>query len=504
MPEPTREEHPRWFGWAALIAFAGAWAVMAWYLSLHVIAAANSDAATVMLAGWDVFHGNPLLHGWQLTADPFWTSDALVFGALASVAGLSETVMRIEVVAVAVAVLVLGLRIATVDARHRLLAGIPVVLVLSLAPATFLSLFLSPVVHVMTVGYCLAAFLLLRRPTRGRATGAAVVLALAVMGDALAYAVGVLPVALVAAVGLTRTSLRRPSLWRLGAAAVGAALAVAVLHLVRALGGFEVAAPLQTAPPSAWLHNLIGWGPQLARSDIGGARLLVCALGVAACLGLFVAGTFRRSAPADEWSAGVLAAGAFGGLALFVYVALPRLGEPEARYLTPTVIFAAVAAGLALGRVALPTVASRVLVAAAAAGLAVAAVRPVQVATGPVAAHPDLRVIGWLEARHLTHGIAPYWDAASLAVASGNRVQPRPVITVDGRLQFRRYNTRADWFAAQPRFLVYEDRFTRAHGGELDPASAVAAFGRPTETAVVGRFHVMVWPRTHPLPVWLG
>jgi hypothetical protein len=504
MAEPARVQRRSLLVPAAFVAFGAAWAVLAWYLSRQVAAHPNSDAASVMLVGWDMFHGNVLLHGWQLTADPFWTSDALVFGAVASVIGLSETVMRVEVVAVAVAVLLLALRLATVDARRRLLAAVPVVVVLCLAPTAFRSMFLTPVVHVMTVAYCLAAFLLLRRPSRARAVGAAVLLALAVIGDAAAYAVGVLPVAVVALVGLARPTLRRLSVWRLGAAVVGAGAGFAVLHLARALGGFTLAPPLQTPPPSLWPHNLFRFAPMLARQDVGGARLVLCAAGVVACLVLFLIGTFRRSPVADEWSAGVLAAGAFGGLALFVYVALPQLGTPEARYLTPTVIYAAVAAGVALGRVAVPARAAWALTAMAAVGLVVAAVGPVRSTTRPLSPPASGPVLDWLEAHHLVDGIAPYWDASSLVVASGNRVRPRPVLTVDGQLMARRYNSKAAWFDTPPRYLVYEDQFTSAHGGEVDLASAVAAFGPPVQKVTLGRYHVMVWHRTHPLPAWLG
>lgn len=503
MPAPTGRQRSSRALTVAFAVFVGAWAVMAWYLSLHVFVTANSDAANVMLVGWDVFHGNVLLHGWELTADPFWTSDALVFGALASILGLSDTVLRIGVVAIAVAVVALAVRMATIDARHRLLAAAPVIVVLCFAAPTFRSLFLAPVIHIMTTGYCLAAFHLLRRPSPTRAATAALVLALAVIGDAAAYPIGIAPIAVVALVGLFRSQLRRAAAWRLGAAASGAVVAVGVLHLTRALGGFQPAPALPTAPPALWAHNLFRWGPQLARLDVGAPRLALCAAGVAACLWLFLAGAFRRS-PSDQWAAGVLAASAFGGVGLFVYVALPNLGDPEARYLTPTVIFSAVAAGVALGRVTLPQVAHRAATAAAAVGLAVAAIWPVQVTTEPVAANPYLPVIDWLRAHHLVHGMAPYWNASSLAVASGNRVQPRAVMTVHGRLEHRRYNARLDWFDPLPEFLVWQDQFTTAHGQELDPASAVAAFGPPSETVTVGGFHVMVWTHSHRLPVHLG
>ena len=44
-------------------------------LSQHAVPN-NSDSSTIVLEGYAMVHGNPLLHNWSLSLDSFWTVDA--------------------------------------------------------------------------------------------------------------------------------------------------------------------------------------------------------------------------------------------------------------------------------------------------------------------------------------------------------------------------------------------------------------------------------------------
>lgn len=89
---PSRRGWPRaaaWAGWTALTALLG---IVIARLSQQV--PLNSDQASSVLEGWAMGHGNPLLGGWTLPADGFFTSKLPLLAVLERFQGLTPDVVH--------------------------------------------------------------------------------------------------------------------------------------------------------------------------------------------------------------------------------------------------------------------------------------------------------------------------------------------------------------------------------------------------------------------------
>jgi len=141
-------------------------------------------------------------------------------------------------------------------------------------------------------------------------------------------------------------------------------------------------------------------------------------------------------------------------------------------------------------RIAAPRRAALAVVAAAIAALlplTAAAARPVAPAEGAALAT-------WLEAHHLTYGIAAYWDASDVTYDSDNRVQVRAVISDGKRFSPYYWETKAPWYSA----AQHDATFAIADiPPTVDVKSTVADFeryfGQPAETYRVGAQVVLVY-----------
>ena len=67
-----------WYALAGIILFCA-------YLRLSSTYAENSDMANVLLMGWDLLHGNPLLHGWRMSDVSFYPTELVQYALLESV-----------------------------------------------------------------------------------------------------------------------------------------------------------------------------------------------------------------------------------------------------------------------------------------------------------------------------------------------------------------------------------------------------------------------------------
>lgn len=99
----------------------------------------------------------------------------------------------------------------------------------------------------------------------------------------------------------------------------------------------------------------------------------------------------------------------------------------------------------------------------------------------------------WLQARHLDSGIGDYWTANITTMATSGRVRVRAVATSCGRYAPYAWEAKKSWFEPPNRatFLVIE---THIPAGDAEtPATAIAQFGKPRQTAVIGGYEVLVW-----------
>jgi hypothetical protein len=77
-----------WYGVAGFVLFCG-------YLRLSSTYAENSDMANILLMGWDLLHGNPLLHGWHMSDVSFYPTELVQYALLESVLGLRMTTAHV-------------------------------------------------------------------------------------------------------------------------------------------------------------------------------------------------------------------------------------------------------------------------------------------------------------------------------------------------------------------------------------------------------------------------
>lgn len=512
---------------AAVAAFVGL-VVLLTALSVRAVPG-NSDGATVILEGQAIGAGHLTLHGWYLSYDSFWGSDALVYAVAVLVDGVHGVLLNVVPAVLAALVVVIGVVIAGAGRRGAAAAvgAVTVVALLALPSYALSAFFLQGPLHIGTALWCLVAMALLARTSsRLRWFVAVLLLAAAVDGDLQALAFGTLPVLLGGVVAMLR---RRD--WRAGAGAVSAAiasgvLAIVVRELAKLIGTFVVNKSNPTATGTQMATNLrLAFDYALKLLGVGSGGFgsggvphaltmvhvlgaLVVAGGVIVALVDLVRGILSRPTSTPGETEGwrledMLVFAFFGGVAVFV-VLTPATNVSYARYLTAAVIFGSILAGRFVGRLVewlAAGVPARLL---AAAGVAVVAC--FAAGTGfnlaqPVASQPTVALGQYLLAHHLRLGVGDYWSSSIVTVETGSKVDIRPVTALPaGRVVSYTRNSSRAWYAGKSfQFLVYNPALPF---GDVDATTARATFGAPAHTDAVDGYFVLVW--RHPIAIMSG
>ena len=498
----------------ALVA-AAAWLAYLAALGWHAFSS-HSDSANAVLAGRDMVTGNLFLAGWNLPQASYWTMDLPLYGLLSLFVGADATVVHLGPAIIGAGLVVVAAVAARADSvGARSWAGAAVVVVLLGLPHPFLTyiLYQGPW-HVGTPLFCLGGLLLLRRADRrGWAAGVALV-ALAVIGDALALAIGIVPLVGGAAFEALRARSLRPAVRPVVAAGMAAAGALVVRVALDRLGGFtSVSQPLR--PRNDWaatvrtvpdlLLRLLGAGDESGLSGgyravhFVGAALVVVALAATALVLLYRLFADRpvRPSPGGFDLDMALWLGFLGGIATMVAVTPPGSGIAGARYLPGPLAYAAVLAGRRLNdglarvrwaaaRVALPVGGLVALgyLTASLSGL-----------SSPTASEPEAELAAWLKAQGLVSGYGDYWTASDLTLNSAGDVVVRPVIPTDGKLHGQWYYAKRSWFTrppttGEPTFVVFDRE--RRHFG-VSPEVITATFGPPAGIRQFGAYDIVVY-----------
>ena len=444
----------------ALLALAGL-VLLLYATSTHVYVG-GSDRATAILEGQAVSSGNVLLHGWILTRDSFWTTDAFFYALAVRVGGLWPGLLNLEpAIAVAIAVVVGAIVASRGHRGAAAVAGAATVVVLLALPTNAMASFLlGGPDHVSTAVLALLAFAALRRGRFDWRWAAAVaVLTLGMLGDLLMVAYGIVPV-----LGAGVVSMLRNREWRAGVAAVTASVAAVIASelvswLARAMGAFKSVDGVSVAtscPDARELEARAGLRSRSRRLHVPVRRrrvpsvlqdvhvvgaLLIVACSLVAVVNLVrgvARGRREASGPETEtgrwWLDDVLVIAMFGSAATFVVLAVN--GVPGARYLVATVVFASVLSGRIVAQAwqrLRPGRATRAIcVVGAAVSLCFAAGLGYTVAQ-PVPVHSASTLASWLEAHDLRNGVGGYWAASITTVESKGAVTVRPVLVESGR-----------------------------------------------------------------------
>ena len=494
----------------------GVLAVFVVNLQIARTRAVNSDGAGNALQAWAMLHGNVLLQGWHLSDVSFYTTELPEYMLVELARGLNAGVVHVAAAVTYTLAMLLAALLARGAsngregaARALIAAGI------MLAPQldSGVNVLISSPDHIGTSVPVMAVWLLLdhARPRWYVPAIAAVVLGWAQVADTLVLYIGVLPLALVCGVRVYRAvaTARRPmaSQWyylALGVGALaGAAAAMLALHVINSGGGFySPHATAQLAPAGTIFPGSLGVAGQglllLGGADFLGLQLhasaafiLLHLVGVA-LLAWGVLAAARRFLAGRDLVAELLVAGIAINLITYV-ISTQAVNVTSTREIAAVLPLSAALAGrLLAGRLTAARLAP-LLLAIVAVGYLAGMVYEV---SQPAAPAQNQRLEAWLAARHLHTGLSGYWESSVVTLASGNRVQIRPVVvTPGGRLLPS--NVESDWAWYSPArnsadFVVLS-RGVPGYPGFTSKRAVLATFGPPAHTYHFGIYTVLIW-----------
>jgi len=529
-PAARRDRHllRRWprSRWLAVAAWGvGLVVAFAANLRLSQTNATNSDGASQALQGWDMLHGNLLLHGWITGDVTYYTTEVPEYMLVELVHGLNADAVHIAaaltytLAMLLVALLAMGKATGReAVARAAIAAGIMIAPQLDAGTYALLN---SPD-HLGTSVPVLLAWLIIDRalPRWYVPVAVGLILAWAQIADVLVFYVAVLPLAIVCAFRVLRATVwqRQPLASQryeiaLAVAAVAAGVAgLAGPHVLRAIGGeIQVQPVTQLSPLNViFWHNLRVTGIcllVLAGADFIGVRqavrsgfemlhLVGAALG--ACAIAVAAWRFPRD---RDVVAQLLLAGIVINLVAFA-VGTHAVEITYTREITPVLPFAAALAGRLLARRLLAMRLAPVLIVVLCGYLAglVFAIRQ------PVVPAQNARLTSWLETHHLRYGLSGYWAANAVTLTSGERVKVRSLDRAGATLRATRQLVKTEWYdpsRESANFVVVYDGyagtqpFTGFTGvvGFPDTKEVMATFGTPARTYRYSQYTIFVWDK---------
>ncbi|HVB06136.1 MAG TPA: hypothetical protein VNF07_07850 [Acidimicrobiales bacterium] len=507
-------------GLGALILLAAAAAAL--LAVVHHVATGNSDGATVVLEGQAVANGHPLLQGWSLSLDSFWTVDVPFYAVAVALFGTTGTLMTAVPAAIAALVVVLAVALALDGGRGFAAAtGAVSAAAFLIFPSRAMALFfVQGPLHVGSLLWCLIAFALVERDRLGARWALAVLfLALGLLGDLQTLLLGLIPMVFAGLVlGHLRQSFREVKGLLLAPLAAGV-LAVVIREVARAFGTFVVPRANTFASAHQFLRNvahLPGYFAALV-GVVGGPftpsgvplplRLLhllalALVLGGPVVTGVSYLQALRHShRRAVELPPGavldLLLLGGFG-MGVATFLVLPIItSDAYARYLVPAVVCGAILGGRVVARTVAGLSGKALRVGLVGVGLLV-----VTLASsfglelrGPATSQPAASLADFLAAHGLRQGIGDYWSASVITVVSKDAVTVRPVIEEAGH-RLVRYDKQsaAGWYGPRSHFnfLIFN---ARAVWNGVSGTPAVSTFGQPTRVYADGTYRIYVWAK---------
>jgi hypothetical protein len=537
-----------WRRWKTPAAYAvGGVALFCAYLRLSSTSPMNSDSANILLMGWDLLHGNLLLHGWYMSDVSFYPTELPQYALLESFLGLRPETAHVAAAITYTLALLLAVLLArggtsgrTAIVRTLIAAGIMV------APQLNVGVYAldMAVGHIGTSVPLLVVWLLLDRADRSTPRWwvpvvTTLLLAWVLLADSIVLIVGVAPLALVSGIrfiqgvragdGLPWTRRVRAQWYQLSlaCAAVAAVLwAWLVERLLSALGGFVVhPVPFVIRPWHEWLHKDVPalWKVlQLYGADyrgLAGAAFVFAVLHLMSVVlvGWAVLRVVRRFLGRIPLVDQVLAVAILLNVVLYAITDASVEGAHEIAVVAP--FGAALAARALTGpayrpakrRAADSTAASRVRLAGYAAGALVLGGYLAGLGyelSQPAPPPANSTLASWLAAHDLTYGLAGYWQASSTTVDSQGRVAIRALSV--GSTKPYLWMAKASWYDPGQNYanFVVIDTQTSLYADWVPRAMIERAFGAPARTYRTGPYIILVWDKNllsgMPLPTSTG
>jgi hypothetical protein len=540
--EPKGNRFARW-AWLAALAVA-AIVLFLCFLRFSWTYPVTSDGADQALQGWDMLHGNLLLHGWTIADVTYYTTEVPQYMIIEMVRGLGPDVVHIAgastytLLVLAAGLLARG-RATGRDGLIRFLVAAGIMLAPQFGNATHL--LLSQPDHLGTQLPLLLLFLLLDRAPRRWyiPVAAGAVLTWVIIADQVALLDAAAPLALVcgsrALLAVFRHRRSLASQWYelslVAASVLSFVAATLTVKLISDLHGYQVlplaakAAPIDEIPQHVVLTlegilNVYGadffhisqnspFGPALGGLPVavGVALAAVHLVGVAlAAWGFFRA--FRYFFDPSDLISPVLATAIAINVAGYM-LSIVAGGIFDTREILAVLPFGAVLAGrMVTGSLARARLGRMRLTPMLAGGLAgvlacYLAALGYGAAQSPVADN-EQAIIPWLEAHHLTHGLGTYAESNLITLDSGGRVEIRDVSWNSTGDLPRHFETKSFWDDPRHSYANFILTNSADHWGmdggpnrlvSMIPRSAIAALhaGPPAHVYHYKTFTIMVW-----------
>jgi hypothetical protein len=490
--------------WAVAAWIVGCIALFAFFLRISLSSAVNSDGANNALQAWDLLHGHVLLHGWLIGDATYYMFELPVLALSELLFGLRDLASHVASALTYGIVAVCAVALAMTNSRGparlaRCGVVIAVLAAILLVPNDAWFALGAPD-HMGTSAFLLVSFLLVDRVPSARYTAPllCVILCAGQLGDALVRDIAVPVIAGVCAYRVLAARKIRTADTAIGLAAiVSVPLETVVRAAMRHSGAYLMVAPkIHLAPPRQWPHNATLTVHAL-RELFGAIAASNAPLGVAGvvfgfiCLFAALVGlvrvivTWRSASRAEQ----LLCLAIVANVAAYEITTMPRLFNPyEMAVVLPCGAVLAARAVVPAGIAGL----RRARIALAAAG--VAALLPLAAAASiaPAAERGDT-LIPWLEAHHLSYGLANYWNASAVTEQAGNKVALRTV-QIQGR-QAMMYNWETNTFWFDP--SRNDASFVVVQRGDptLTTAEVIHAFGEPVSVHRLADWEILIYSR---------
>jgi hypothetical protein len=488
--------------WAALAWIAGCIALFAFFLRISLSGAVNSDGANNALQAWDLLHGHILLHGWLIGDATYYTFELPLLAFSELLFGLHDLASHVASALAYAIVAVCAVALARTGAHGparlaRCGIAIAMLAVPLLVPSDVRFALESPE-HMGTSAFLLVSFLLIDRAPAKRYTAPllCVILCAGQLGDAIVRDIAVPAIVLVCGYRVLAARKIRTADTAIALAAI---VSVPLEDLIRAamrhFGSYLMVAPqIHLAPPRQWPHNAT-LTVHAIRELFGVIVETHAPLGVAGyifgipCLLAALAGLVRvlvkwRSASRAEQ---FLCVAIVANVAAYEITTMPRLFN--AYEMCGVVAYSAV---LAARAVVPARIRAGIHARMAAAAAGVAALLPLAGAasTAP-ATEVGTTLVPWLEAHHLSYGLASYWNSSAITEQASNKVALRTIHISGRRALVYNWETNTLWFDPSR----YDASFVLVQRGDpsLTAAEATSAFGKPVSVHHVANWEILIY-----------
>jgi hypothetical protein len=532
-PEPSdpvaRRRGRRWLviaAWAAGLAVA-----FVANLLLSRTNATNSDGAGRALQGWDMLHGNILLHTWFTSDLPVYTTEVPEYALVVAVHGLNGDAVHVAAALTYTLAMLLAALIAIGRSRGRealvrgtIAAGIMVAPQLAAGTYTLLNL----PDHFGTSVPIMLAWLIVDRAPRRWWTPVLVgfILSWAGFGDLSVCFVAAIPLAVTCGYRALRgwrlhhepLAAQRYELAMVAAGVVAAAITLVAPSILDAIGSLgQTSASTQLSPLNAiFWHNIrvtvFSWlmifGAYFmgVRSHAQVALALLHLVGATLGAGALLLGLKRYPREKDLTTQLLVASIAF--LLLAFTVGGHSIELSYGREMSACLPFAAALAGRLFGPPLLASgLAARVLRPALAVVLCGYLVGFGYDDSQPKVPPQNAAIAAWLEAHHFHYGLSGYWASDAVTLTTADRVEVRPIDPIAGQSMYLRPArplVESTWFDPRLHYanfvVLYRGpigtppftAFTGVTSFDLT-AKVLATFGKPAQTYHYERYTILVW-----------